>query len=207
MTIGLATRPATFLAWLLTVTFHVRLTWVLNGGDALFRAGLFYLMLAPSGATWSVDRWFWPRTASPKIAAWPVRLMQIQLALLYFATGVAKLPADWISGQAVYWVLNDVALTRWAYASFPVPMLVCRLIAWSTLVFELGFPLLILFRRVRPWLLAFGVAFHLGIWLSTEVGWFSPITLCWYALFLEPETADRLSNLLLRGKVASGRAQ
>src|SRR5581483_2165602 len=116
LTLGLATRPATIVAWALAVTFHNRLPWVLNGGDALFRAGLFYLMLAPSGAAWSLDRWLFPARQPVLVPAWPVRLMQIQLALIYFATGVSKLPADWLSGEAVYWVMNDLAVARWPYA-------------------------------------------------------------------------------------------
>ena len=37
---------------------------------------------------------------------------------------------------------------------------------------------------LRPWALLAGLAFHLGILIHTEVGWFSPATAAWYALFL-----------------------
>jgi hypothetical protein len=37
---------------------------------------------------------------------------------------------------------------------------------------------------LRPWALLAGIALHLGILVHTEVGWFSPATVAWYALFL-----------------------
>src|SRR5262249_39092147 len=88
MTVGLFTRTATVVAWLLSMTFHHRLNWVNNGGDALFRVGLFYLMLSPAGAVWSLDHWWkrlWAKAkadalgrplAAPRpvlIAPWSVR--------------------------------------------------------------------------------------------------------------------------------------
>jgi hypothetical protein len=186
LTIGLGTRVATVAAWALTMTFHNRLSWLLNGGDYLFRTGLFYLMLAPAGTAWSLDNVIWRRPRR-LIPAWPVRLVQIQLCLLYLAAGVTKLNEDWLRGEAVYWVLNDLALARWSYCQVPVPMFLCQLLSWGTLLFELGFSVLVLFPRVRHWLLLAGLALHGGIWLTTEIGWFSPVILCWYSLFLWPE--------------------
>ncbi len=213
LTLGWRTRLAAIAAWTLTTTFHYRLPWLTNGGDDLLRAGLFYLMFSPAGAVWSLDAR--PRLLKMpliRIPPWSVRLMQIQLALVYLFTGLVKLSGpyfdeegrliqDWLTGEAVYWVLNDVAVARWPYAWFPVPLLVCRLLSWATLAFELGFPFLVLFRRVRPWLLLAGLAFHLGIWVQTEVGWFSQVSMCWYVLFLSGETLERIVRRLIHGLI------
>src|SRR5262249_7305472 len=142
------------------------------------------------------------------VPAWPIRLLQIQLVLVYFFTGLAKVtsgyPADagdWWSavkgqdywnGEAVYWVLNDTSLNRFPYHMVPVPLAVCRLLTWGTLCFELGFPLLVVWRRTRPLLLVVGLAFHLGIFTHTEIGWFSQVTMCWYALFVTGPTATAI---------------
>jgi hypothetical protein len=213
LTLGWKTRLSAITAWALTTTFDYRLTWLTNGGDDLLRAGLFYLMLSPAGTAWSLDARRQPAALGPRlIPPWSVRLMQIQFALVYLFTGLVKLSGpyydeyghfaqDWLTGEAVYWVLNDIAVARWPYAWLPVPLSVCRLLSWATLAFELGFPLLVLFRRVRPWLLLAGLAFHLGIWVHTEVGWFSQVSLCWYALFLSGDGLERaLRRLVLRRK-------
>lgn len=205
--IGFRTRLMTLVAVLLAATFNNRLVELLNGGDSLARIGLYFLLLSPAGATWSVDAWVrnWFRGAPPPepvtIEPWSVRLMQIQIVCMYLFTGLTKLDdvrpdaqwgwfwprGDWVEGNALYWVLNDVALTRWSYAQFPVPLVVCKLATWGTLFFELFFGLLVLFRWTRGATLLAGLALHLGILLFMEIGWFSQITLCWYVLFLSGE--------------------
>ena len=104
---------------------------------------LFYLMFAPAGAVWSLDalRRRGGRRPDPAVVG---AAMQIQLCVMYFFTGVSKLGDglignDWITGEAVYWVLNDLSLTRWPYYYLPVPLIVCRFLSWGTLAFELGF--------------------------------------------------------------------
>ena len=214
LTLGLWTRTAAVVAWALLVAFNHRLFALMNGGDSMMRCALFYLLFARSGAVWSVDSALRRRPASGPVVvpAWPVRLMQIQLGLMYFFTGLSKIGGDWIDGEAVYWVLNDVAVARWPYHALPIPLPVCRLLSWATLTFEIGFPLCVAVSRprrlvlevrgrspadgfrlaftlpaLRPWALLAGLAFHLGILIHTEVGWFSPATVAWYALFLSGE--------------------
>ncbi len=218
VTLGLWTRPSTIVALLLTVSFHLRIVQTTNGGDSVARCGLFYLMLAPAGAVWSLDAWMkrrWrsrrglPPDPSPVlIPAWSVRLIQIQLCLMYFFTGLVKvvddLPtliqtgrpaadADWLTGHAVYWVLNDIELNRVPFAWLAPPMWLCQALSWGTLVFEIGFSFLVPSRRLRPWVLLGGVSFHLGIWATTEVGWFSQMTICWYAVFLTGSQLDAVA--------------
>jgi hypothetical protein len=214
MTLGVWTRWLTVVAWALTVSFQTRLAWLNNGSDDLYRTGLFFLIFTRAGAVWSIDAWLRARSRPvPEpvtVPAWPVRLLQIQLVLIYFFTGLAKVTTgypsdaadwwdavrgqDWLNGEAVYWVLNDTAVNRFPYHLVPVPLLICRLLSWATLVFELGFPVFVLFRSTRRWLLLAGVAFHLGILLHTDVGSFSLVSLCWYTLFLSGPTIAWLSG-------------
>jgi hypothetical protein len=214
LTLGLFTRTAAVLAWVLTLTFQHRICWTMNGGDYVSRDALFYLMLAPAGAVWSLDSLLRKRRArrtvdgvgqAPDsngrepvlIPPWSVRLIQIQLCAIYLFSGLAKITEEaWLNGDMLYWVLNDIELTRWPYHKFPVSMLLCRFLSWGTLVFENGFPFLVLFRRLRPWVLLAGVGFHLGIFLTTEIGWFGQVMVCWYAVFLSAEGLERFRQWL-----------
>jgi hypothetical protein len=197
----------------------------MNGGDSLFCTGLYFLLLSPAGAVWSIDHLWRRRRARARddlsadgpvyILPWSVRLMQIQVCCMYLFTGLAKLAdaevlvggqnlGDYIDGQALYWVFNDIAITRWPYAWLPVPLLLCRLMTWGTLAFELGFSFLVWFRPLRRWVLLIGVSLHVGIFLVMEIGWFSQITLCWYVLFVSSESVSRFmhrAGAWLRGTV------
>ena len=228
LTVGLFTRTATVVAWALFVSFNHRLFSLMNGGDSMMRCALFISFSPGRGpcgrSTTSLGG---PRGPAPVVVpAWPVRLMQIQLAFMYFFTGLSKIGGDWLDGEAVYRVLNDLAVARWPYRWLPIPLLVCRLMSWGTLIFEIGFPLFVAMGRrrrfvlemrgknpaegfrlafalpaLRPWALLAGLAFHLGILIHTEVGWFSPATAAWYALFL---SGDRVRNLVtLRWRAAT----
>jgi hypothetical protein len=226
MTTGWRTRLMTFVCWLLACSFHTRLAWLNNGADSLYRLGLFYLIFSRAGAVWSLDAWRQQRRAERLgeavpaqvlVPAWPVRLLQIQLILMYFFTFLAKVTAgypedelragnwwaairgqDYWNGEAVYWVLNDTTLHRFPYHMVPIPLFVCRVLTWGTLIFEGGFAFFVVWKRTRPALLVIGVLFHLGILLHTEVGWFSQVTLCWYTLFLSAPTAAAVQRWLWR---------
>jgi hypothetical protein len=43
---------------------------------------------------------------------------------------------------------------------------------------------LVLFRRTRAAALWLGMSFHLGIWLTIEVGWFSFYVMAFYAVWV-----------------------
>src|SRR5262249_39698972 len=68
------------------------------------------------GAAYAVDAWRRRRaglmagaTEIPplrRIAAWPLRLMMIQLALIYFVNGAMKTGEAWRNGTALYYALN-----------------------------------------------------------------------------------------------------
>ncbi len=64
--------------------------------------------------------------------------------------------------------------------------------SWTTLVFEAGFPFLWWFRRIRPWLLLTGVAFHIGILVLMNVPNFTAASLALYPMLLAPTEYERL---------------
>ena len=54
--VGFYTRAATFLSFVLLLSLHNRNPLVLHGGDSLLRLLLFWSLLLPLGACWSLDR-------------------------------------------------------------------------------------------------------------------------------------------------------
>ncbi len=153
-------------------------------------------MLAPCAAVWSVDCLIMRRRTPPfgpvLIYPWPLRLLFIQLIFVYFMNGLYKLTGlDWIQGDSLYYVFCDITLTRFSVAQLPVPYVLTKMLSWLVLAWEVSFPLLVLFRSTRPAALAIGVAFHLGIFLTMELGGFAPYVLCLYVPLVPWEMISR----------------
>jgi predicted DCC family thiol-disulfide oxidoreductase YuxK len=190
--VGWHTRVMGFLVWLLTMAFLARNPNLKNGGDDVLQIALFMLMISPCGAALSLDRKRSLRRkgleapdASTYIAPWPVRLFQLQLCVMYLTTGIAKLAGDtWWNGTSVHYVLNDITMARWSYAQLPLPLWFTAILTYSSVWFEVLFTPLVLWQRTRKWTLWFGVAFHLGIYLMIEVGWFSFYTIAMYGVWI-----------------------
>jgi hypothetical protein len=183
--LGLGTRASAAAAWVLSLSFDNLNWYVNNAGDQVRAIALFYLMLAPCGAAWSLDSWLarlrGRRSGPVHVWPWALRLLFVQLVLMYFCNGVYKLVgADWREGVSLYHVLCDLTLTRFSCAQLPLPYAWTRLASWAVLGWELGFPLLVLSRWTRTAALLFGVAFHLGIFALLELGGFAPYVLALY---------------------------
>jgi hypothetical protein len=168
--VGLYTRAA--FALVTVAGFYVLALPQLSGSvihdmHLLWFAAL--LAASPSGDAWSVDAWrAGRRFAAPEGPryAWPLDVACLLFAAIYFFPGFWKLATsgvDWFWSDnlrnQMYWKwfqngwLPLVRIDRW-------PTL-CRLAALGVVLFELGFVLLVLRRRLRPLAALFGVAFHL----------------------------------------------
>jgi hypothetical protein len=111
---------------------------------------------------------------------------------IYFVNGIYKLQGgDWRSGEVMHYVLANVAWTRFAYADLPLPPGTALAMTWTTLVWELGFPLLILVPKLRAPTLWLGVLFHLGTATLLPLGLFPAYMLCLYLPLVPWEKVGR----------------
>jgi uncharacterized membrane protein YphA (DoxX/SURF4 family) len=199
-TVGFWTRTANVLVWLGTLAWINRNPNILNGGDDTLQVAIFLLLLGPCGKALSLDAWLARRRsgdpAPAYVPAWPVRLIQIQLCLIYLSTGLVKLRGEgldpdtgwpmgtWWDGSSIHYVLNYTTMSRWSFADLPVPFWVTRVMTYVSVWWETLFTVLVLNRYTRKWALWFGLSFHLGIWLTIEVGWFSFYTMAYYGVWV-----------------------
>lgn len=197
--LGFFSRLSALLAWALAVSFLNRNPYIHNAGDTVRVIILFYLMLTPCGAVWSLDAWLRrQRQEAVFIAPWALRLLFVQLVLIYFFNGVFKLAGrGWQEGDVLHYVLVDVSLARLPFAQWPLPEALLSVTTWLVLLWEIGFPLLVMMPATRKVALVFGVLLHIGIGLSVEIAMFSPCMICMYLPLLPWErlTADPRSRL------------
>jgi len=205
LTVGFMTRSANVLVFVGLASLHHRNPVILNGGDTILRLSSFYLMFAPAGAAFSVDRWLRVRRhaepAGPPapVAPWAQRLIQMQLALAYLATVHWKLAGHtWVDGTAVYYATRLREFDR-----FPVPFLfeyrpALRLMTWGTLVLEFSLATLVWFRDLRYPVLLAGLLLHVGLDYSMNIPLFQWTMLSIYVLFIDPRDLRRAAEWLAR---------
>jgi hypothetical protein len=181
----------------------------LTAGHAVLLSALFCLIWTDSGARLSLDDW-WRRRARPSPAGpqhssaprsqsiWPLRLIRFQIALIYFTSGLFKLFGGlWREGSAVYYTTGQNIFGR-IFHVYPVPPSLgwtLTALTYGTLLWELLFPLLLLHRVTRRLAVASGIAMHLGVLATMEVGPFTWMMLAAYVAFLDPKTTSRLVTI------------
>lgn len=168
----------------------------LSGAHHVLACVLFYLLWADCSRVWSVDARLGTVGAPWTTATiWPLRLVRLQVAVIYLNSGISKLMLpEWQNGTAVYYSLKSNVFQRFP-GGIPAGMEAFATFAtYATLFFELGFAFMVLSRRSRKLALAAGVAMHLGIALTMELGTFSWVMLASYCAFLEPDEFTRLMN-------------
>jgi hypothetical protein len=196
LTVGWHTRVMSLLAFVLVSSFSWRDPLILDGSDFVFRMIPLWLAFTGAGATWSIDAL--RRKDPPTERGWalPVRILELQVAWIYLATGLEKLGGTtWIGGTAAFFALQlEHTFSRpWARDIALNPLL-SNVISWSTIAVELGFlPFVIIPTRFTRLIAAAAAAgMHIGILLLMNVGNFPVLMLSTCVLFLPPEWIRRL---------------
>ena len=184
---GRAAKPG-LLVWLLaTACLLVNETLNIKAYDRLNLWLTLAFLVAPIGERGLQYKWRSP------VGRW---LLLVIFCALYGSTGwlkALKEPTWWTNGDVLayhmlhpYFGMKPLGVWLSNQPWLLIPM------AWTTVVFEAGFPLLIWWRRTNPWLLLVGVLMHLGIRVLMNVGPFSYVALAAYPALLRPDVAHTL---------------
>lgn len=174
---------------------------------------VLYVTLADPVAAFTLNRLFIlsllvlalaPRPNSDgTITAWPMRVLQLTLIVHYTCSGICKsVRGDWLTHTDVLWAqLQNIYMTDAAAAFVRVtPMWAMTALQHVALGFELLAPLLFAPRRLRPLGLTIGLVMHVMIAVTMkQLFYFSAQMLCFYLLFLDPETLQRWRARLVPG--------
>jgi predicted DCC family thiol-disulfide oxidoreductase YuxK len=154
-------------------------------------SGHFLSIDSLSGAVKSADRGAVELAPPPFAALWTLRYTWLMMGALYLGTGIAKLQSSlanqwagstnlrniiWRDWLELYWF--DPHPTTWVRADL-LPGWILAILGASVVALEIGFIFAVLFRKVRPALGLWHVAFHLGNDLVLQI-WFTliPASVC-----------------------------
>jgi len=198
--LGWRTPPVKWLVLIAQISLDHRNPMFLYGVDKILAALLFILCLAPIGRALSLDRVRAVRAAKradlaatlpPFQSEWTgacTRLMQVQMAVLFFYSAVAKAGEDWRYGDAVWAVFTtDEHFSPFILGIFASHYWLVNLATYGTLFIELAFPFLVWQRVTRPFLLAGAMFLHLQFAILMGLFYFSFVMMTGHMSFVRPE--------------------
>lgn len=167
LTLGLLSNYSALAVWLLLLSMHHHDPYNINGGDAFLRVVGPCLALSHCGDSLSLDALLDKKRGIVRPAKrnpWAQRLIQVQLALVYWQTFICKISgSQWLDGTAVYYATRLDDMLR-----FPLPIVsdckpVYTLMTWFTLVIEFLGWTGIFIKELRYYIVVGLIFLHLGI--------------------------------------------
>jgi hypothetical protein len=166
--LGLFSRPAAIIAWLLHLCAAESGGLFAYGADNFMTTGLFYLMLSPLPDRYSLDfRLLKIELRGPQLLGFWRRVLQVHMCFVYFIGGLAKcLGSGWWNGSNLWRsltrppfnLISPDILVRFKYA---LPIL-----GISICLIELGYPFFIWIKKTRLFWLVCILAMHAAIGLA-----------------------------------------
>lgn len=198
VTFGWRSRLAAFLAFIVVSSFSWRDPLILDGSDFVFRMLPLWLAFTDCGALYSLDALERSRRGEePRRSGYalPVRILELQVAWIYLATGVEKMGGTlWPSGLATYYALQLEHTFGRSWANpLATNLAFAHVMTWGTLAVELAFlPLAMIPSRITRLVAVIAAAgLHAGIIALMNVGNFPVIMLAALVLFLPGDWVDR----------------
>lgn len=166
--VGFCCRTCAILAWFLQQCAVNSGGLLSYGMDNFTAIGLFYLMVAPFPDRYCLDRYIWKSSIKDRhLHGFFQRALQLQLCIIYFFAGLAKLlGSGWWNGENLW-----MALTRPPFNVLPEHLIMsfhwALPIAGILVCFlETGYPFFIWPKRTRLVWLVSVIAMHVGIGLT-----------------------------------------
>ena len=194
-TAGFLTSISTKTSFLLVLFYQglLRSFGHFNHDEMLAVYYLAVLAFTPCGDAFSLDhRLRRKQIERPSFAyAYPILVMQLLMAWVYFSSaliklrvaGLSYLSKDNLPVLAIFHSLDNLHDTSFKLAFWlPEVRDYLPFAVGLVLVWELLFPLAIFWRRVRWWILGFGVVFHLATLFLMNI--FFPHQLAMYLVFI-----------------------
>lgn len=187
--LGWGGRPVLVLCWALDWSLYRAHPWLLDGGGNLVHLVLPILVLTGCYRHLSLvrrrvraDRW-----VCVLLHNVGVLLIAVQVCLMYLVAGIYKMQGpEWVDGTALYYVLQVPEF----YRPGPSDLLLASDLALALATFcatalQVFFPLLVLQRWSRPWVVLAMVVFHVSIALLMGLTTFALTMMACDLIFVE----------------------
>ncbi|MGG3843925.1 HTTM domain-containing protein [Anoxybacillus kestanbolensis] len=202
--IGFHTKITGILNYIWVLSLYNRNYLVLDGGNNILIIILFFLMFADVSAHFSITER--KRSANNEILNmlhnFAIYLCLFQVCVLYFFSGFAKSQGHmWFHGTALYYILNISEFTQPILAKFIInsPLLL-TLGAYSAILLQIFFPLLVFNKYSKIPILVGSICFHLSIILVMGLVQFGLIMIALDLLFVSDKQYQKAYQFIKKFK-------
>lgn len=148
------------------------------------------MVFLPVHRKFSLDVRRKPKLERDVVPNWALWLLRLQLVIVYFYAGIAKIQADWLSGRPVrIWMSRKAdypLIGQWLAREEMV-----WFISWGGIMFDLSIAWLLLYKPTRRVGFVAAVLFHVFNSVVFKVGVFPWFMIFATVLFFEPEEIAR----------------
>ena len=156
----------------------------------------FLLMFVPAHRSFSLDALRKPSLRREYVPAWTINIFKLQLGLVYFFAGVAKLNPDWL--------LNAMPLQIWLPANSDLllfgPLLEytasAYIFSWAGAFYDLTIAFFLLWKRTRIFAYVAVIGFHMFTWFLFQIGMFPFIMILCTLIFFPADFHKKVIRLI-----------
>lgn len=183
--LGLFTRITTVICFILHLTLINTGNGIIYGVDVFTQLSLFYALFFPLNSAWSLDVLIGISKLKEKsvAAGISIRVIQIQLCIVYFSTGIEKcFGRQWLNGEAIWRTLMMPIFKNYNFywiSGFPY---IPYLLGITVLIIELGYAFMMWKKGIRVIWLFLIVSLHFNIGLLMGM-WYFALIMIFLSLF------------------------
>lgn len=163
------------------------------------------LIFIPAHGAASLDVRLGRTRRRARVAAWCIHALMLQLAIVYFYAGLAKVNADWL--------LRAMPLAVWLPTKADFPLLgelfaqpwMAYAFSWAGALYDLTIVGWLLWPKSRPWAYAAVVVFHVLTKLLFNIGLFPLIMITSTLIFFSVGWHERLHGFIRSSVYPSSR--
>lgn len=152
----------------------------------------FLMVLVPAHRAFSLDVLRKPGLEVKKVPAWTINIFKLQLGLVYFYAGLAKLNPDWL--------LNAMPLSLWLPAKAHLPLIgslleyniTAYILSWAGALYDLTIVFFLLWKPTRKYAYAAVIAFHLMTGALFQIGMFPYIMILCTLIYFSAEFHENI---------------
>ena len=194
--LGLAGRVpmlSSLAVYISTITLFRKATELSTGGHHLMTLLLFYNLFMQEKNTTALARTKLEMLKN-MISNVAVGAARIQIALMYCTAGLLKMFDEiWLSGEGLYYVLSIDAFSHpWIQARLPTVGWLLVVGNYFALAYQLLFPALVWFHRLKYPLLMVGILFHASTAIVMGLVDFALFMIACYFIFVDDRVFRRL---------------